>query len=207
MALVGTNRPRVAIRRDDMRPGLRKFALTAHVVSSVGWLGAVAVFLALSIAGLTSQDSQTVRAAYLAMESIGWFVLVPLSFASLITGLVQALGTKWGLVRHYWVLVKLGINLVATVVLLLYMQTLNYLAGVAAETPSSGAVLSELQNPSPVLHAGAALLLLLVAATLSVYKPRGLTRYGRRKQHEQRLVSAAVDVTSPVRPPPSGTLS
>ena len=190
-----------------MQPRLRKFALTAHVVSSVGWLGAVAVFLALSIAGLTSQEAQTVRAAYLAMESIGWFVLVPLSFASLMTGLVQSLGTKWGLLRHYWVLVKLVINLVATVVLLLYMQTLSHFAGIAAETPSSGVNLGELQDASPVLHAGAALLLLLVAATLSVYKPRGLTRYGRRKQHEQRLVSAAVDVTSPVRPPPSGTLS
>jgi hypothetical protein len=43
-----------------------------------------------------------------------------------------------------------------------------------------------LRDPSPVLHAGAALVLLLVATTLSVYKPRGLTRYGWRKQREQR---------------------
>ena len=189
-----------------MQPRLRKFALTAHVVSSVGWLGAVAVFLALSIAGLTSQEAQTVRAAYLAMESIGWFVLVPLSFASLMTGLVQSLGTKWGLLRHYWVLVKLVINLVATVVLLLYMQTLSHFAGIAAETPSSGVNLGELQDASPVLHAGAALLLLLVAATLSVYKPRGMTRYGRRKQRAQRLAPAAADATTSPRPPPSGTL-
>jgi hypothetical protein len=51
-----------------MRPRLRKFALTAHVTSSVGWLGAVAGFLALAVAGLTSQDAQMVRAAYLAMD-------------------------------------------------------------------------------------------------------------------------------------------
>jgi DMSO/TMAO reductase YedYZ heme-binding membrane subunit len=74
--------------------------LTAHVVSSVGWLGGVAVFLALSVAGVTSEDPQVVRAAYIAMESIGWLVLVPLSLASLLTGLVQSLGTKWGLFRH-----------------------------------------------------------------------------------------------------------
>ena len=77
-----------------MTPPLRKFALTAHVVSSVGWLGAVAVFLGLSIAGMTSQNLETVRAAYLAMESVGLFVLVPFSLASLLTGLAQSLGTR-----------------------------------------------------------------------------------------------------------------
>jgi hypothetical protein len=172
-----------------MAPGLRKFALTAHVTSSVGWLGAVAGFLALAVVGLASQDAQTVRAAYLVMEPIGWFVLVPLAFTSLLTGLVQALGTTWGLFRHYWVLFKLLINVLATVVLLLYMQTLDYFAGVAAETALSSGDLSGLRSPSPVLHAGAALLLLLVATTLAVYKPRGMTPYGRRRQREQRTVS------------------
>lgn len=161
-----------------MAPRVRKFLLTAHVACSVGWLGAVGVFLALAIAGLTADDAQVVRAVYLAMDSIAWFVLVPLSLASLLTGLVQALGGKWGLFRHYWVIVKLAINLVATVVLLLYMQTLSYLAGLATEpTPSDGL--------SPVFHAGAALLLLLVATTLSVYKPAGMTRYGQRKQRQR----------------------
>ena len=175
------------------RPRLRKFALTAHVVCSVGWLGAVGVFLALSIAGLTSEDAQVVRGACLAMEAIGWFVLVPLSLASLLTGLVQALGTKWGLFRHYWVLAKLLINVSATIVLLLYMQSLGYLADLAAETSSSG-VLGGLRSPSPTLHAAAALLLLLVAAALSVYKPRGMTRYGWRKQNEQRRHAEATTV-------------
>jgi hypothetical protein len=171
-----------------MTPRLRKLMLTAHVTSSVGWLGAVAVSFALGVAGLTSQDAQTVRGAYLTLELTGWFVLVPLSLASLLTGLVQSLGTTWGLFRHYWVLFKLLINLVATIVLLLYMQTLSYLAGIAAETTLSSGDLAELRNPSPVLHAGGALLLLVVATTLAVYKPRGMTRYGQRKQHERRRV-------------------
>jgi hypothetical protein len=171
-----------------MRPGLRKFALTAHVASSVGWLGAVAGTLALAVAGLTSEDDQTVRAAYLTMELTGWFVLVPLSFASLLTGLVQSLGTTWGLFRHYWVLFKLLINVFATIVLLLYMQTLGSLADVAAETPPS-TDFSVLRSPSPALHAGAALLLLLVATTLAIYKPRGMTPYGQRKQGRQRMVT------------------
>ena len=168
---------------------LRKFALAAHVAFSVGWLGAVAGFLALAVAGLTSQDPQMVRAAYLTMELTGWFVLVPLAVASLVTGLVQSLGTYWGLFRHYWVLAKLLINVFATGVLLLYMQTLGSLGDVAAETTLSSDDLGVLRSPSPVLHAGAALLLLLVATTLAVYKPRGMTPYGQRKQREQRAVS------------------
>jgi hypothetical protein len=172
-----------------MTPRVRKFALTAHVASSVGWLGAVAGFLALSLTGLTSGDAQIVRAAYLTMELTGWFVLVPLALASLLTGLVQSLGTTWGLFRHYWVLFKLLINVFATIILLIYMQTLGSLADVAAETTFSRADLSALRTPSPALHASLALVLLLVATTLAVYKPRGVTPYGQRKQREQRLAS------------------
>lgn len=169
------------------RPRLRKFALTAHVVSSVGWLGAVVVFLALSVVGLTAQEPAVVRAAYVAMESIGWLVLVPLSVASLLTGLVQSLGTKWGLFVHYWVVMKLGITVVATIVLLLYMQTLDHLAGVATQSAEAGGDLDGLRSVSPLLHSGVALLLLLVAATLSVYKPPGMTRYGQRKRRARTM--------------------
>jgi hypothetical protein len=171
-----------------MTPRLRKFALTAHVTSSVGWLGAVAGFLALAVAGLTSQDAQMVRAAYLAMELTAWFVIVPLSLASPLTGLVQSLGTQWGLFRHYWVLVKFLITIPSTIVLLLHMQPISRIAGVAAETTLSSADLRGLRIQL-VANAGAALLVLLVATTLSVYKPRGMTSYGRRKQHEQGTVS------------------
>ena len=166
-----------------LAPRLRKLALTAHVVSSVGWLGAVAGALGLGIAALTSEDPQLVRGVYLALEAMAWIVLVPLALASLLTGLVLSLGTPWGLFRHYWVLVKLAINVVASVVLLLYTQTLGFFADVAAQ-PDAG--LAELRSPSAAIHAGAALLLLLAAAALSVFKPRGLTRYGWRKQRESR---------------------
>ncbi|MGH3752839.1 MAG: DUF2269 domain-containing protein [Pseudonocardiaceae bacterium] len=167
-----------------MTPRLRKFALTAHVTSSVGWLGAVAGFLALAVAGLTSQDAQMVRAAYLAMELTSWFVIVPLAFASLLTGIVQSLGTTWGLFRHYWVLAKLLLTVLAAIVLLLQLEPISYIAGVAAETTLSSADLRETRI-SLVAHAGGGLLVLLVPAALSVFKPRGRTRYGRRKQHEQ----------------------
>ena len=165
-----------------MKPRLRKFALIVHVTSSVGWLGAVAGFLALAVAGMTSEDVQVLRGAYLMMELTGRFVLVPLSLASLLTGLVQSLGTKWGLFRHYWVLFKLLINVFANIVLLMYTKSLSYLAGIAAQTNGD---LSELRSPTAVIHAGGSLLLLLVATTRSVYKPRGMTRYGQRRQAEQ----------------------
>ena len=168
-----------------LTPRLRKLALTTHVTASVGWLGAVIAFLALSVAGLTSQDPQTVQGAYLVMELTGGVVLVPLSLASLATGLVCSLGSAWGLFRHYWVLFKLVINVVATIVLQLYMQTLKHLGDVATATALSGTGLGGLRDPSPVLHAAAALLLLLVATTLAIYKPRGMTRYGQRTQHRQ----------------------
>ena len=171
-----------------MGPRARKLALTAHVVSSVGWLGAVAAFLGLAIAGLVSDSASTVRAVYIAMEATGWFVLVPLAVASLVTGLIQSLGTKWGLFRHYWVVVKLAINLIASLILVMYMQTLVDLAD-RATAAGPAAHLGGLRSPSPVLHSAGALVLLVGASVLGVYKPRGLTRYGWRKQGEERLAS------------------
>jgi hypothetical protein len=165
-----------------LAPRVRKFVLTAHVVSSVGWLGATVVFLGLAVAGLTVENEDKVRAAYLAMELTVWSVLVPLALASLLTGVVQSLGTTWGLFRHYWVLAKLLITIVATVVLLMYTQTIDYIGGVAAENGD----LDELRDPSPLLHSAVAMLLLLTTTVLAVYKPRGLTRYGWRKQEELR---------------------
>lgn len=170
-----------------MTPGLRKFALTVHVACSVGSLGAVAGFFALAVAGLVSQDAPIVRAAYLAMELTAWFAVLPLVLASLLTGIVQSLGTVWGLFRHYWVLAKLLLTVFVTIVLLLQMELIRYLAGVAAETTLSSADLRGLRW-SPVIHAGGGLLVLLVPVALSLCKPRGMTRYGWRKQHEQRAL-------------------
>lgn len=155
-----------------MTPRLRKLALTAHVTVSVGWLGAVAGFLVLSIAGLTSQDPEVVRGAYLSMNLIGLFIIVPLSIAALATGLVQSLGTEWGLVRYYWVLVKLTLTIGSTLLLLLHQFTVvagaaKLVSGAAAGTlPSVGRVGTQL-----VGDAGLAILLLLMVTTLSVDKP------------------------------------
>ena len=169
-------------------PRLRKFALTAHVTSSVGWLGAVAGFLALAVAGLTSRDAQTVRSVYLVMDLTAWYVIVPLCLASLLTGLVSSLSTTWGLFRHYWVLLKILITIPSSLMLLVHMQPISYMAGVAANTPFSIVDLHGLKIQL-VIEAAAAVLVLLVATALSVYKPKGMTRYGWRKLREQRVLS------------------
>ena len=165
-----------------MTPRLRKFALAAHLTFSVGWIGTVVAYLALGVAAATSQDAQTVRAAWIAMELTGWYVIVPLALASLLTGLVMALGTKWGLFRHYWVLFSLVLTILATVVLLLHMPDVSVLADVAQE--AEGASLDGLGGD--LLHPGLGLVVLLVIQVLNVYKPRGMTRYGWRKQQEER---------------------
>jgi hypothetical protein len=171
-----------------MNRSVRKLLLTAHVTFSVGWLGAVAAFLGLGVVGLTSGEAETVRGAYLVMEPAAWFVLVPLAVASLVTGLSRDSRRRGACSRHYWVVFKLLINLFATLVLLLYMETFEALAGVAADrTEELGAV----RNASPLLHACAAMILLLAATALAVYKPRGLTPYGQRRERERRLAAKA----------------
>ena len=162
-----------------LTPRVRRLALTAHIAASVGWLGAVIAFLGVAIIGLTSDDAATVRGAYLVMEPAAWFVLFPLAIASLVTGIVQSVGTAWGMFRHYWVVAKLVINVFSTIVLLFYMDTFRLMADVAEERTVDLAVV---RTASPVLHAALALVLLVAATALAVYKPRGITPYGRRRQ-------------------------
>lgn len=163
-----------------MSPRFRKVVLTAHVATSVGWIGAVLVYLALDLTAVTGQDIQTVRAAYIAMDVTVRLVVVPLALASVLIGIVNALGTTWGLFRHYWVLVKLLLTVFAAAVLLMERGTVGHLAGAAA----SGADPRGL--PGTLVHSIGGLVVLLVIVSISVFKPRGVTRYGWRRAGEQR---------------------
>ena len=163
-----------------MNPWFRKLMLTLHVTLSIGWIGAVAAFLALAITGLTSAHEQTVRSAYLSMDLIGWRIIVPLCVASLASGLVQALGTPWGVFRHWWVVLKLSVTVVLTALLMVHMQPTRRLAAVAAQGAITGAELHQLQLQLAA-DAAAAIVALLAAVTLAIYKPRGVTLYGARK--------------------------
>jgi hypothetical protein len=162
---------------------LRKLALLAHVTASVGWVGAVLAFLPLAVIGVTSTDPAALRVAFVAMAWIVSYVIVPLALASLLTGLVSALGTTWGLFRHYWVVVKLVLTIVAVVVLLVQVAPIENLARVAGEPAASLIDLPEARRP--LLHATGGLVVLVLIQVLGVFKPRGLTRYGWRMKERQ----------------------
>jgi hypothetical protein len=166
-----------------MNAHLRKLALMVHMVGSVGWIGSVAAFLVLALTGLNSPDPEKVRAAYLVMEPVTWSVIVPLAFVSLLTGVILSLGTKWGLFRHYWIIAKFLINLLSILLLLLHTQLIHEVAVAASGTVLSAAGLHG-SRVHLVIAAVAALAALLLATMLSVFKPRGLTPYGVRKQTE-----------------------
>jgi hypothetical protein len=161
-----------------MSAGVRKLALAIHLTVSVGWIGAVVAYLALGVTAATSDDADTIRGAWLAMEAMGWFAIVPLALAALVTGLVMSLGTRWGLVRHYWVLISFGLTLFATVVLVLHMPSVTVAADIARTADLAG--LQALGGD--LAHPGIGLVVLLVVQVLNVYKPRGMTRYGQRRQ-------------------------
>lgn len=163
-----------------VRSSARKALLATHVLASVGWIGAVLIYLALGIAAVTSSDATLVRAAYVAMDWAAWVVLVPLAVASLVTGVVQSLVTKWGLVRHYWVIFKLVITVVATAVLVTYTGTLDAFADIATADPFTDKHLGLLRSRSVVVHSTGALVLLFAATLLAVYKPTGVTKRGHR---------------------------
>lgn len=165
-----------------MTPALRKATLAVHIACSVGWLGAIAAYIALNVPALTSSDTQTIRAAYLMMLPVGWYAIVPLALATLATGIVLSFGTTWGLFRHYWVVFSLVITVIAVAVLLGHMPDVSSLAAKAAN-PSAD--ISQLSGD--LFHSVGGLLVLLAPLVLNIYKPRGLTRYGRRKQRTPAL--------------------
>jgi hypothetical protein len=163
-----------------MPPRLRKVVLTAHVTTSVGWLGAVPAYLSVDITAVASQDIATVRGAYAAMEVIVVSAIVPLALASVLIGIVNALGTPWGLSRHYWLLTKLLLTVVAVVVLLIETPTVTHLAATAASSADPRGL------PGTLPYSVGGLVLLVLAVILSVFKPQGVTRYGWRQQNELR---------------------
>ena len=192
-----------------MPPGLRKLVLSVHLTCSIGWIGAVVAYLALGVSAVTARDTEAVRAAWTAMEVTGWWAIVPLAVAALLTGLVMSLGTPWGLFRHYWVLMSLALTVLCTVVLLLHMPTVSATAAMLREMDmvrgADGAGHSGMGGD--LFHPGVGLIVLLVIAVLNVYKPRGQTPYGWRKQQERlRVDGQGVRMTDdeslirPVRP-------
>lgn len=167
-----------------MPPPLRKLVLAVHLTCSVGWLGAVIAYLVLDLTVASSGDARAVRAAWLGMGVVVSWAIVPLALAALVTGLVISLGTKWGLFRHWWVLISLTLTIVATVVLLSEAGLVTRLAAMAADPSMPDEAV--LAFPPTLLHSVGGLAVLLVVQVLNVYKPQGVTPYGWRMQQEER---------------------
>jgi hypothetical protein len=153
-----------------LRGQARKAALIAHVLSSVGWFGvAVAVVGCLVAARVTAQPSFA-HALYRVVAASGWLA-VPAGLAAAATGALLGLGTRYGLIRYWWVVVKILITVAVVVTDALLVSAL------AGEAAASGRL-------TPPLYAstGAHIVVLVIAAALSVLKPGGLTPRGRRIQ-------------------------
>lgn len=160
---------------------LRKVMLSLHLVSSMGWLGAVVAYLALDLTAAGTQDPQMLRSVWIGMGLIVSTIIVPLAIASLLTGIIQSLGTKWGLFDHWWVLISLLLTIFSTVVLVIKAGDIR--AGVASLADASS---GHAMQGNSLLHSIGGLVILLFITFLNVLKPIGLTPYGWRKQTARR---------------------
>jgi hypothetical protein len=153
--------------------------LTVHVAVSVGWLGLDGALVALEVTGLSAGDPMVQGGIAAAMGTLASWVLIPVVFVSLASGLVLGLSTPWGLVRYWWVLVKCGITVaLATTGLLLMLPRLD-------QVVVGGSEPVQLQT---LLARSLALALLLAATGLSVIKPWGKTPHGRAVQTASKRI-------------------
>ena len=153
-------RPRRSAWR--LSPRARRAILTTHIVASVGLLGDCAAVLATAIRAATTDDRELAASAYELMSMFSFVFGIPLSFAALGTGLALGLGSKWGVLRHGWVLAKLLV--IVSVILV----------GAFVIGPSEAAMTDGDGGRETVLIVAPAyqVLALCVTTGLSVYKPR-----------------------------------
>jgi hypothetical protein len=169
----GARAPRIALPLHA-----RRIWLIGHVASSVGWLGLTLGVLTFGIVGRLSHDRDTARAAYLAMRIFADWLLIPVSLLSLATGTVLGLGTRWGLLRHWWVAVKFWLTLAAATASIFALRMFIHRA--AAEIGAGATHPAGDLSHVLIIGPSVALTIYLFTTVLSVLKPWGLTGRGRR---------------------------
>ena len=164
--------PAARVRGMRLPPRWRKFVLTVHVITAVGWLGVDLVLLTFGVSGLAGADPELV---YPAQSYIGRMLFTPLSALVWLIGVVNAILTPWGLFRHWWVVVKLLVTtlMLGLVVFLLYPSL--------AEAGSMAAELPRRDRINMVVAPSVSTSLLIFATVLSTYKPWGRTRLNQRQ--------------------------
>ncbi|MGP3999983.1 DUF2269 domain-containing protein [Streptomyces sp. 8N706] len=160
----------------------RRATLVVHVCASVGWLGLTTGLLVLGITAVGTGSAATAEAAYRSMKIFGDWLVVPVSLLSLVSGVVLALGTPWGLARHRWVLTKFWITLAAVIASIVALRSHidDAAAAVAAGLPVGATATDLVVAPSVATAA------YLFATAISVLKPWGLTRRGQRARDTAR---------------------
>lgn len=153
----------------------RKTVLVAHVGASGTWLGAVTSNLFIGISAVATGRADLADAYYVTMDRLVNNLMPAAALTTLATGLLLALGTKWGLLRHYWIMAKFSLA-IATVLVGFVVIDGAVQDTIAARAAASPATASDLLLPAIV----ATPVMLASATTLSITKPWGRTRLGRR---------------------------
>jgi uncharacterized membrane protein len=168
-------------------PSLYRLLLTAHIIASVGWLGVVFAKLVLGLAAIATRAPGVSDALYVSMNVLNG-AFPPLAISTIVTGVLLSLGTKWGLLQHYWVATKLAltVGVIATAVQLGDRLARQSIAAPAGPTADAVTILGSASAPTLLVSLSVAHLLMLGAATIiSVYKPWGKTWFARRKTVQQ----------------------
>lgn len=164
---------------------VRRGILVAHVAVSVSWLGLTVGLLTLGITAFATGDPATADAATRSMKIYGDWLVVPVALLALVSGLVLSLGTPWGLARHRWVWTKFWLTLVTT-----GLSIFSLRPGINAAA-ADGVVDIDL-----VIAPSVATATYLFITAISVLKPWGLTRRGRRLRISASSAKS-VDARSP----------
>jgi hypothetical protein len=158
----------------------RRIVLVVHILAAGAWVGIDVLVGVFVIAGWVGDDMATRGVAY---QALGLFVVWPMLTAGLLSlgsGVLLGLGSKFGLVRYWWVAVKLVINVVLCVLIVVLLQP--GLADVASYGRTLSAGGSPSQDVSQLFFPPAVSLTALSLATLlAVFKPWGRIRrrFGR----------------------------
>jgi hypothetical protein len=174
----GSERSRDGAHPRRLGINARRAVLVAHIASAGAWLGVDVAMAALILTAATAGDAGTRAFSLQALEIVTVWPLLTCGGTCLLTGIVLALGSRWGLLRYWWVTVKLAINLVLTVLVLVSLRFEIADQAERGRRLAAGQTvtfdLSNLIYPPTVSPT-----LLLVAMTLSVFKPWGRIRAGR----------------------------
>lgn len=177
--------PAMALLAGRLPRRQHKALVAAHVVSSASWVGIAVTFVAMSVVAMTTEDVHVAAVAFELMATFDTTLLPWANFATSLTGMALGLTTAWGVVRYHWVAAKLSISIAILVMAFGFLHDALESAGEqATRLAATGGAPDDIDAAADVVFwgFGVASLSLVAALLLSLYKPGGRTRWGRRTQ-------------------------